>query len=66
MFGAGYIYESPGSNLLIMVGPKYYVQAQKFITDGQIFFKIIDPLILNAGYDTDSSSFYVGVGLKFH
>jgi len=65
LFGAGFIYESPGSNFIIVGGPKYYVQDQKFITDGQIFIKIIDPVIINAGYDTNSDSFYIGVGLKF-
>ncbi len=65
LFGAGFIYESPGSTFLILVGPKYYVQEKKVITEGQIYVKIIDPVILNAGYDTNSNSFYVGVGLKF-
>lgn len=65
LFGAGFIYESPGSNIFLIVGPKYYLQEQKFITEGQIFIKIIDPVILNAGYDTNSNSFYIGVGLKF-
>lgn len=66
LFGAGFIYESPGSTFLVLLGSKYYTLDQKFITDGQIFIKIIDPVILNAGYDTNSNSFYVGVGLKFH
>lgn len=65
LFGAGFIYESPGSTVLILAGPKYYVQDRKVITEGEIFIKIIDPLILNAGYDTNSNSLYVGVGLKF-
>jgi hypothetical protein len=65
LFGAGFIYESPGSTFLILAGPKYYIQAQKVITEGEIFIKIIDPVILNAGYDTNSNSLYVGVGLKF-
>lgn len=65
LFGAGFIYESPSSTFLILVGPKYYVQDQKVLTEGQLFIKIIDPVILNAGYDTNSNSFYIGVGLKF-
>jgi hypothetical protein len=65
LFGAGFIYESPASTFLILVGPKYYVQDQKLNTEGQIFIKIINPVIVNAGYDTNSNSVYVGVGLKF-
>lgn len=64
LFGAGYMYEN--TKLLILAGPKYYTQVQKVFTEGQIFLKIFDPVILNVGYDTNSNSVFIGVGIKFH
>jgi len=63
LFGAGYIYEN--NKLLILAGSKYYMGDQKVITEGQIFIKIVNPVILNVGYDTNSNSVFIGVGIKF-
>ncbi|HEX7715074.1 MAG TPA: hypothetical protein VF531_13755 [Bacillota bacterium] len=64
-FGAGYTYQSSDSDVTVMIGPKYYIQDQKLVTEAQAFVRILPPLVLSLGYDDNSKAIFVGAGLRF-
>ncbi|MCL6590791.1 MAG: hypothetical protein K6U80_12650 [Firmicutes bacterium] len=64
-FGGGYMYRSPGGDIRIIGGAKYYLQDQKLMVEAIGLVKIFGPLALNAGYDDSSNRLFAGVGLAF-
>lgn len=64
-FGGGYMYRSPGGDIRIMGGLKYYLYEQKVLVETIGFVKIFGPLVFNVGFDDNSNRFFAGVGLAF-
>ncbi|HEX3044682.1 MAG TPA: hypothetical protein VHY08_07990 [Bacillota bacterium] len=64
-FGGGYMYRSPGGDIHLLGGVKYYLQDQALKVEAIGFVKIFGPLILNVGYDDSSNRLFGGVGLTF-
>jgi hypothetical protein len=64
-FGAGYIYQSSDSKIIFLAGPKYYVFNRKFVAEANAYLKIMGPVILHAGYDSNSNNIFIGIGVKY-
>lgn len=64
-FGGGYMYQSPGGDIRIFGGVKYYLYEQRLMVEGVGLVKIFGPLVLNLGFDDNSNRLFAGVGLAF-
>ncbi len=65
LFGAGFIYQSYDSSIIIILGPKYYIANQKLVAEGNAYIKILSPITLHLGYDNYSERIFVGIGIYY-
>jgi hypothetical protein len=64
-FGAGYMYQSSDSGIILLAGAKYYVFNQKFGAEANAYIRVLGPVTFHMGYDNNSNNFFVGIGVRY-